>query len=91
LSFLSVWIIGYAIGCLAILPLLYWRYKRRNLTSREQDDSAHPHVLAPPTITIVESSPHDLLTPNPQFEILRNQINSESNFNKNMCLINHAC
>lgn len=27
------WIVGYAIGCVATLPLLYWRYHHRNQTS----------------------------------------------------------
>lgn len=32
------WIIGYASGCVATLPLLYWRYYHHNHT-REQDSS----------------------------------------------------
>ncbi|KAK6129709.1 hypothetical protein DH2020_036575 [Rehmannia glutinosa] len=35
---LRAWIVGYASGCLAILPLLYWRFKHRNQGS-EQDAS----------------------------------------------------
>ncbi|KAI3454050.1 hypothetical protein Pfo_010713 [Paulownia fortunei] len=35
---LKAWIVGYASGCLAILPLLYWRFKHRNQGS-EQDTS----------------------------------------------------
>lgn len=30
---LRTWIVGYASGCLAILPLLYWRFKYRNQVS----------------------------------------------------------
>lgn len=37
---LKAWIIGYASGCLAILPLLYWRFRYRNLVP-EQDSSQH--------------------------------------------------
>ncbi|KAI3468281.1 hypothetical protein Pfo_024944 [Paulownia fortunei] len=37
---LKAWIVGYASGCLAILPLLYWRFKHRNQGS-EQDSSQH--------------------------------------------------
>ncbi|PIM98275.1 Anaphase-promoting complex (APC), subunit 11 [Handroanthus impetiginosus] len=37
---LKVWIVGYASGCLASLPLLYWRFKHRNQVS-EQDSSQH--------------------------------------------------
>ncbi|PIN09042.1 Anaphase-promoting complex (APC), subunit 11 [Handroanthus impetiginosus] len=35
---LKAWIVGYASGCLAILPLLYWRFKHRN-QGVEQDAS----------------------------------------------------
>ncbi|KAL1552459.1 E3 ubiquitin-protein ligase [Salvia divinorum] len=35
---LRTWVVGYASGCLAILPLLYWRFKHRN-QSQEQDSS----------------------------------------------------
>ncbi|KAK6927444.1 Zinc finger, RING-type [Dillenia turbinata] len=35
---LFAWIIGYASGCAASLPLLYWRYRHRNQAS-EQDSS----------------------------------------------------
>ncbi|EPS59843.1 hypothetical protein M569_14963, partial [Genlisea aurea] len=35
---LRTWIAGYASGCCGILPLLYWRFKHRNLGS-EQDPS----------------------------------------------------
>lgn len=34
---LQVWVIGYAIGCLAYLPLLYWRYTHRFVRSRDQN------------------------------------------------------
>lgn len=37
---LRAWVVGYASGCLAILPLLYWRFKHRNQSS-EQDSSQH--------------------------------------------------
>ncbi|KAM5566279.1 E3 ubiquitin-protein ligase [Rosa sericea] len=33
---LFAWIVGYASGCVATLPLLYWRYRHRNQVS-EQD------------------------------------------------------
>ncbi|XP_075107610.1 E3 ubiquitin-protein ligase At4g11680 isoform X3 [Nicotiana tabacum] len=35
---LSQWIVGYASGCVAILPLLYWRFRHRNQNS-DQDSS----------------------------------------------------
>ncbi|XP_043702735.1 E3 ubiquitin-protein ligase At1g63170-like isoform X2 [Telopea speciosissima] len=34
------WVLGYAAGCLATLPLLCWRYRHRNNQGTEQD-SAH--------------------------------------------------
>lgn len=38
---LFAWIVGYASGCVATLPLLYWRYRHRNQVSEQ--DSAQPH------------------------------------------------
>ncbi|XP_043724403.1 E3 ubiquitin-protein ligase At1g63170-like [Telopea speciosissima] len=35
------WVVGYAAGCVATLPLLYWRYRHRNNQGSTQD-SAHP-------------------------------------------------
>lgn len=35
---LRAWVVGYASGCVAILPLLYWRFRYRNQGS-EQDTS----------------------------------------------------
>lgn len=34
------WIVGYASGCVATLPLLYWRYRQTNLVS--EPDSGQP-------------------------------------------------
>ncbi|KAJ4957755.1 hypothetical protein NE237_024866 [Protea cynaroides] len=31
------WVVGYAAGCVATLPLLYWRYRHRNNQGSEQD------------------------------------------------------
>ncbi|EPS64040.1 hypothetical protein M569_10741, partial [Genlisea aurea] len=39
---LKTWIVGYASGCLAVLPVLYLRFKNRNQGS-EQPDSAQHH------------------------------------------------
>ncbi|XP_057871383.1 E3 ubiquitin-protein ligase At1g63170 isoform X1 [Cryptomeria japonica] len=36
---LSVWVVGYASGCLATLPLLYWRYRHRYIRMPDQDPS----------------------------------------------------
>lgn len=40
---LSQWIVGYASGCVAILPLLYWRFHHRNQNS-DQDSSQQPQI-----------------------------------------------
>ncbi|KAI5062361.1 hypothetical protein GOP47_0022900 [Adiantum capillus-veneris] len=34
---LALWIIGYTAGCVAILPLLYWRYRQRHARHQEDD------------------------------------------------------
>ncbi|KAK8619971.1 hypothetical protein V6N13_066463 [Hibiscus sabdariffa] len=39
---LFAWIVGYSSGCVATLPLLYWRYRHRNQAS-EQDSSLNRH------------------------------------------------
>lgn len=39
---LFLWVVGYASGCVAILPLLYWRYRHRNQNS-ERESSLSPH------------------------------------------------
>ncbi|XP_030534179.1 E3 ubiquitin-protein ligase At1g63170 [Rhodamnia argentea] len=33
---LFLWIVGYAAGCVATLPLLYWRYRNRNQVSEQE-------------------------------------------------------
>ncbi|CAI0414853.1 unnamed protein product [Linum tenue] len=50
---LFVWIIGYASGCLATLPLLYWRYHLRNQgtdqdAAQTRQGSTHINVPAGP-------------------------------------------
>ncbi|KAJ7962936.1 E3 ubiquitin-protein ligase [Quillaja saponaria] len=37
---LFAWVVGYASGCVATLPILYWRYRNRN-QGTEQDFSQH--------------------------------------------------
>ncbi|PPR96238.1 hypothetical protein GOBAR_AA24422 [Gossypium barbadense] len=37
------WIVGYSSGCVATLPLLYWRYRHRNQAS-EQDSAQNRHA-----------------------------------------------
>lgn len=48
---LFVWVVGYATGCLATLPLLYWRYTHRYIHVPEQDplsSSISSHSTPPP-------------------------------------------
>lgn len=42
---LFVWIVGYASGCVATLPLLYWRYRNRNQVA--EHDSAQTRPASP--------------------------------------------
>uniref|UniRef100_A0A5B7A3A7 RING-type domain-containing protein n=1 Tax=Davidia involucrata TaxID=16924 RepID=A0A5B7A3A7_DAVIN len=42
---LFAWIVGYASGCVATLPLLYWRYRHRNQASDQ--DSSQPRQGSP--------------------------------------------
>ncbi|PQM36897.1 E3 ubiquitin-protein ligase [Prunus yedoensis var. nudiflora] len=64
---LFVWIVGYASGCVAILPLLYWRYRHRNQVS-EQDSAQARHssqinVPARPfSLSVSRTSEADLQT-----------------------------
>ena len=44
---LQVWVIGYAVGCLATLPLLYWRYSHRYVRSREPNQLPQASSLTP--------------------------------------------
>jgi len=51
---LFVWVVGYATGCLATLPLLYWRYTHRYIHVPEQDplsSSISSHSTPPPPQT----------------------------------------
>ncbi|GAA0138311.1 hypothetical protein LIER_00079 [Lithospermum erythrorhizon] len=38
---LSAWVVGYASGCVAVLPLLYWRYHHRNQGSDRGPSQSH--------------------------------------------------
>ncbi|KAK9273402.1 hypothetical protein L1049_018212 [Liquidambar formosana] len=58
---LFAWIVGYASGCVATLPLLYWRYRHRN-QGLEQDSaqprqvSFHGNLPAGPTFSLSVTS-----------------------------------
>ncbi|XP_062188075.1 E3 ubiquitin-protein ligase At1g12760-like [Phragmites australis] len=59
---LSVWLIGYTIGCIATLPHLYWRYLHRNRQNTEQEqtsqDSFERNISEPNSYTseVVDSA-----------------------------------
>ncbi|KAJ8442367.1 hypothetical protein Cgig2_018623 [Carnegiea gigantea] len=45
------WVVGYTAGCLASLPILYWRFLHRNqstVRSASQSSSASPHANSAP-------------------------------------------
>ncbi|WCJ29779.1 RING/U-box superfamily protein [Euphorbia peplus] len=47
---LFAWIVGYASGCVATLPLLYWRYRQRNQVSEQepvQSRQGSTHISVP--------------------------------------------
>lgn len=38
---LFAWIVGYASGCIATLPILYWRYHSRNQSNEQESGQSH--------------------------------------------------
>eukprot|EP00250_Pteridium_aquilinum_P015117 c22389_g1_i1 orf=271-1605(+) len=46
---LSVWVLGYAAGCLATLPLLYWRYTHHYALQFEHTPHHAPSTFSPPS------------------------------------------
>lgn len=52
---LFLWVVGYASGCVAILPLLYWRYRHRNQNS-ERESSLSPHGTSQNDLSVGPSS-----------------------------------
>ena len=66
---LAVWVAGYAAGCLATLPLLYWRYTHRYVRLREQDAMRPPLTSTPPSSTGSGTAPYVSLTPGSQDEV----------------------
>lgn len=51
------WIVGYASGCVATLPLLYWRYRHRNNQHTEQE-SAQPRQGSSQSNSSSEPTPY---------------------------------
>lgn len=65
---LSVWVAGYAAGCLTTLPLLYWRFRHRYVGLHEQDPLSSS-VASPPTpVGVSGSTTYVSLTPGSQDE-----------------------
>lgn len=54
---LSVWVAGYAAGCLATLPLLYWRYTHRNGSQSLEEQQQQQNDSAAQSTTPSTSSP----------------------------------
>lgn len=52
---LFLWVVGYASGCMAILPLLYWRYRHRNRNS-ERESSLSRHGTSQNDLSVGPSS-----------------------------------
>uniref|UniRef100_A0A5B6ZMS8 RING-type domain-containing protein n=1 Tax=Davidia involucrata TaxID=16924 RepID=A0A5B6ZMS8_DAVIN len=49
---LFAWVVGYASGCVATLPILYWRYRNRNQGS-EQDSTQSRQSFEPASYTAI--------------------------------------
>lgn len=56
---LREWVLGYASGCVATLPLLYWRYHHRNQTS-EQDPSQPRQISSPESNVTARTNSYSL-------------------------------
>ncbi|CAH9099688.1 unnamed protein product [Cuscuta europaea] len=63
---LYIWIVGYASGCVVILPLLYWRYRYRNQNSeqdsQQQQNSSRGDLSAGPPSSSRSSESEGLRT-----------------------------
>ncbi|KAL5729410.1 hypothetical protein ACHQM5_002369 [Ranunculus cassubicifolius] len=55
------WIVGYASGCVATLPLLYWRYRHRN-NQRSELESAQPRQTSSQSNPPSEPTPYVAIT-----------------------------
>uniref|UniRef100_A0A5B7A3S4 RING-type domain-containing protein n=1 Tax=Davidia involucrata TaxID=16924 RepID=A0A5B7A3S4_DAVIN len=60
---LFAWIVGYVSGCVATLPLLYWRYRHRNQASEQ--DSSQPHQGSPESNLAVGPTSYSLSNARP--------------------------
>jgi len=60
---LSLWVTGYAAGCLATLPLLYWRFRHRPAGLSEQDPLAPSVTPSTTPAGAIGSTSYASLTP----------------------------
>jgi hypothetical protein len=77
---LSAWVAGYAAGCLASLPLLYWRYKYRIGRAREQDALAPPFT-SPSAVPTDEAGQSSYLSTTPEHRDEESQVERQSDLN----------
>lgn len=65
---LFAWIVGYASGCVATLPLLYWRYHQHNLAPERSTPQPHQTQINVPaglfslSVTRTEGEDHQTVT-----------------------------
>jgi hypothetical protein len=57
---LFAWIVGYASGCVATLPLLFWRYYHSNCVSEQHSLQASPRIHDPSAGTLLSSGGDDV-------------------------------
>ncbi|KAI5063426.1 hypothetical protein GOP47_0021973 [Adiantum capillus-veneris] len=74
---LSVWVLGYAAGCLATLPLLYWRYSHHYSRQSEQNTQNAMPIMA---------SPNDWSLPQSTFPSTRGTLSQDSDSNRLLSL-----
>jgi hypothetical protein len=77
---LSAWVAGYAAGCLASLPLLYWRYKYRIGRAREQDALAPPFT-SPSEVPTDVAGQSSYLSTTPEHRDEESQVERQSDLN----------
>lgn len=66
---LFAWVVGYASGCVAMLPVLYWRYRNRNQDTQQESIRSHQGSSS-------QSNPPELTS---YTAILVNQASDEEN------------
>ena len=81
---LFAWVVGYASGCVAMLPILYWRYRNRNQNTQQDSTQSHQGSSQsnPPELTsytaILVTQPSDEENNQASETATRNNQSSES-------------